>query len=85
MRNDAKPVDYGDEGKDFIGGKICNANVAYNAKFFLMGIPEKRAIGFFQFDRQNFLTKAVKWLNKVSKEFFSSFSIRSKMSFVTTT
>ena len=56
MRNDAKPVDYGDEGKDFIGGKICNANVAYNAKFFLMGIPEKRAIGFFQFDRQNFLT-----------------------------
>lgn len=46
-RSEIMTVEYGEDGKDYVSGKICNANVAFNGKFFLMGIPEKRAIGYF--------------------------------------
>lgn len=44
--------------------EICNARTAYNGKFFLIGIPFYRALGFFSFDRVEFTFKPIKWLTK---------------------
>ena len=67
-RKEVKPVVYGEteEEKSYQGKEICNARVAYNSKFFCIGIPAHRALGFFSFDRSVFTFKPVKWLTKVS-------------------
>ena len=51
---------------------ISNGKVAFNGKFFALGIPgdvrdpkkECRALCFLPFDRQSFIIKPIKWLNK---------------------
>ena len=49
-KGEARAVDYGD-GKNFENNKICNIQIAANNKFFCIGIPEKRALGFFSINR----------------------------------
>ena len=69
QRKDAKPVIYGedeDEAAAFQNELIVNTYVAYNSKFFCIGIPSMRALGFFAFNRVQFTFKPVKWLTKVS-------------------
>ena len=68
QRKDAKPVLYGEEEEEirYQGQLICNTYVAYNSKFFCIGVPSFRALGFFSFDRVEFTFKPVKWLTKVS-------------------
>ena len=48
---ETKDIDFGDDGQDFAGGEISDVAVALNNKFFVIGIPEKRAIGFFGLNR----------------------------------
>jgi hypothetical protein len=69
QRKDAKPVIYGeddDEAAAFQNQLIVNTYVAYNSKFFCIGIPSVRGLGFFAFNRVQFTFKPVKWLTKVS-------------------
>ena len=87
QRKDAKPVMYGesDEEQSYQGKEICNALVAYNSKFFCIGIPAHRALGFFSFDRIEFTFKPVKWLTKVSDCIIIVFSTPLRTSLWTTT
>lgn len=63
---------YGADAKDYEGQRISSAKVAFNGKFFALGIPgdnreqakQCRALGFFSFDRESFIIKPIKWLNK---------------------
>ena len=64
-RKDCKPVFYGENYQDFNNLKICKVVSSYNSKFFAVGIPEKRALGFFSFDRINCVSKNLKWFTKV--------------------
>ena len=50
-KGDTRSVDYGDDGQDFTGSDICNVTLARNNKFFAIGIPSHRAIGFFGINR----------------------------------
>lgn len=50
-KKDTQSIDYGEEGRDFEGHDICNIQVASNNKFFMLGVPAKRAIGFFDLNR----------------------------------
>lgn len=67
-RREIKEVHYGegDAEKAFEGKEVCNARVAYNGKYFLIGIPSHRALGFFSFSRHDFTFKVTKWLTRVS-------------------
>ena len=69
-KGDTRAVDYG-EGEDFLGNEICNVQVAANNKFFAIGIPSHRALGFFGINRSQLVTKPLKWITKVS--FFHHF------------
>ncbi len=64
-------VTYGEseEEKSYEGKLICNARVAYNSKFFCIGLPQHRALGFFAFNRKELTSRPVKWLTKVSAPF----------------
>ena len=65
-KGDTRAVDYGEEGADYLGNEICNVQVAANNKFFAIGIPSHRALGFFGINRSQLVTKPLKWITKVS-------------------
>ena len=65
-KKDTREVDFGEDGLTFVGEDICNVQVASNNKFFMVGVPSKRAIGFFGFNRVQLNTKPLKWVTKVS-------------------
>ena len=66
------PIGYGEAGKAYEGLEICNIQVAYNSKFFAVGIPSKRAFGVFKVDREKLkVTPPVKWITKVSFGFLT--------------
>ena len=65
-RADPKVVDFGEDGKEFAGHKIANIQVSSNNKFFMIGIPSKRALGWFGLNRVHFLVRSLKWITKVS-------------------
>jgi WD40 repeat protein len=61
---DTRAVDYGDDGQNFLGHDICNVHIAANNKFFAIGIPSQRALGFFGMNRSQLVTKPLKWITK---------------------
>lgn len=62
-----RQVDYGDLGKEYMNEVICNVAVAYNSKFFAIGIPSKRAFGIFKIERVFLkVTPPNEWITKVS-------------------
>ena len=65
-KKDIREVDYGEDGQVYAGNEICNVQVALNNKFFMIGIPAKRAIGFFGLNRVQLSTKPLKWVTRVS-------------------
>lgn len=65
-KNEVKPVDFGPDGESYAGFEICNVAVASNNKFFMVAIPEKRAIGWFGLNRNFLTTKPLRWETKVS-------------------
>ena len=65
-KKDAREVDFGEDGQAYMGQDICNVQVASNNKFFMIGVPQKRAIGFFGLNRVQLSTKPLKWITKVS-------------------
>ena len=65
-KKDAREVDFGEDGQLYLGHDICNVQMALNSKFFMIGIPAKRAIGFFGINRVQLNTKPLKWVVKVS-------------------
>ena len=67
-KRDTRDVDFGEEGQAFEGQTICNVQVAQNNKFFMIGVPSKRAIGFFGLNRVQMTAKPLKWITKVSKK-----------------
>ena len=69
-KKDIREIDYGEDGQIYAGGEICNIQVAQNNKFFMVGIPSKRAIGFFGLNRVQLSTKPLKWITKVSNKNF---------------
>ena len=64
---DMRPVDYGERGDDYKEGEICNVHIAANNKFFAVGIPTHRALGFFGINRSQLVTKPLIWITKVSQ------------------
>ena len=50
-RSDPKEVDFGEDGQQFSGFKISNIQVSSNNKYFMIGIPSKRALGWFALNR----------------------------------
>ena len=70
-KGDTRAVDYGEEGADYLGNEICNVQVAANNKFFAIGIPSHRALGFFGINRSQLVTKPLKWITKVSQNFLN--------------
>jgi hypothetical protein len=63
-------VHYGEKGKDFEKCLICNVAIAYNSKYFAIGIPEKRAFGVFSLvrnaDGKLDVLPPTMWVTKVS-------------------
>lgn len=70
-KKDCKQVDYGDNGQVFMGEEICRVQVSYNNKFFMIGVPSKRAIGFFGLNRVQLSSKPLHFITKVSRPYFS--------------
>lgn len=69
-KKDIREVDYGEDGQVYAGNEICNVQVALNNKFFMIGIPAKRAIGFFGLNRVQLSTKPLKWVTRYPFENF---------------
>jgi hypothetical protein len=67
---DTKEVDFGDDGEDFKDSPITNLQISSNNKFFMIGIPEKRALGWFGLNRVQFTTRPLKWIHKYKFENF---------------
>lgn len=67
-KKEDRSVEYGEKGQAYAEHNICNVQVASNNKFFMIGIPAKRAIGFFGLNRLQLSTKPLMWINKVSKK-----------------
>ena len=65
-RKTTEEIEFGDDGEVYAGHHICNVQVALNNKFFMIGVPSKRAIGFFGLNRVQLSTKPLKWVTKVS-------------------
>jgi len=65
-KKDCKKVVYGtgEAEQSYQGKEVCNAQPAYNGKFFMVALPQFRALGFFSFDYRKLEYKAVKWLTK---------------------
>jgi len=66
-KRDFREVDFGEEGASYVGEDICNVQASLNNKFFMLGVPSKRAIGFFGLSRVQLTTKPLKWVTKVSE------------------
>ena len=66
-KRDSREIDFGEDGQVYMGQDICNIQVASNNKFFMIGIPSKRAIGFFGLNRIQLTCKPLKWVTKVSQ------------------
>ena len=60
------PVEFGEEGAAYADQPICKIHAAENNKFFMIGVPSKRAIGFFGLNRMKLTSKPLKWVTKVS-------------------
>ena len=71
-RSSVEPIDFGGEhdSEVYIGLNITDVAVSDNAKFFVIGIPEKKAFGVFTFNRTNFISKPIRWITDVSYIFF---------------
>ena len=63
---DVREIDYGEDGQAYMGHEICNVQLALNNKFFMIGVPSKRALGFFGISRVQLSTKPLKWVTRVS-------------------
>ena len=70
-KRDSREIDFGEDGQVYMGQDICNIQVASNNKFFMIGIPSKRAIGFFGLNRIQLTCKPLKWVTKVSLNSFN--------------
>lgn len=70
-KKDSREVDFGEVGQQYEGHDICNVKAALNNKFFMIGVPSKRAIGFFGLNRVQLSTKPLKWITKVSVVIYS--------------
>jgi hypothetical protein len=46
--------------------EICDVFVSDNAKFYVIGVPEKKAFGIFSFNRSNFISAPVRWITNIS-------------------
>lgn len=66
-KDETRQVEFGEDGAVYANEPICKVQVAENNKFFMIGIPSKRALGFFGLNRQQLTTKPLKWVTKVSK------------------
>ena len=66
-KRDSREIDFGEDGQVYMGQDICNVQVASNNKFFMIGVPSKRAIGFFGLNRIQLTCKPLKWVTKVSQ------------------
>lgn len=67
-RNDCLPVDFGgdEDSKEYKNLEICDVYVSDNAKFYVIGVPEKKAFGIFSFNRSNFISAPVRWITNIS-------------------
>jgi hypothetical protein len=67
-RSSVEPIDFGGEhdSEVYVGLNITDVAVSDNAKFFVIGIPEKKAFGVFTFNRTNFISKPIRWITDVS-------------------
>ena len=87
-KDETRDVDFGEDGQVFANHPIKKVQVAENNKFFMIGIPSRRAIGFFGLNRVQLTSKPLKWITKVScfrsfqvnLTFIFLFSIRSRTS-----
>lgn len=61
-------VNFGVEGdsEQYKGLEICDVCVSDNAKFYVIGVPEKKAFGIFSFNRNNFISAPVRWITNIS-------------------
>ena len=66
-KDEVREVDFGEEGAAYADQPICKIQAAENNKFFMIGIPSKRAIGFFGLNRTQLNSKPLKWVTKVSE------------------
>lgn len=69
-KDETREVDFGEEGAAYADHPICKIQAAENNKFFMIGIPSKRAIGFFGLNRTQLTSKPLKWVTKYSFENF---------------
>lgn len=70
-RNDCTLVDFGadNDSEQYKNLDICDIYVSDNAKFYVIGVPEKKAFGIFSFNRNNFISAPVRWIQSVSNYF----------------
>ena len=50
-KDETRDIDFGEDGNVFANYPITKVQAAENNKFFMIGIPSKRAIGFFGLNR----------------------------------
>jgi len=86
-RSSVEPIDFGGEhdSEVYIGLNITDVAVSDNAKFFVIGIPEKKAFGVFTFNRTNFISKPIRWITDISFEHFFADDLLSTVLFMDTT
>lgn len=67
-RNDCTVVDFGgdEDSEQFKNLEISDVCVSDNAKFYVIGVPEKKAFGIFSFNRNNFISAPVRWITNIS-------------------
>jgi hypothetical protein len=72
-KKDVKKIDFGDNLDS--DSTICNTQVAFNGRFFAVGLvsSSKSLFGIFGFDRKTGEATALKWITKVSVLEISSF------------
>ena len=53
QRSSCEPINYGEvlDGEQYVGLDISDVAVSDNGKFFVIGIPAKKAFGVFTFNR----------------------------------
>jgi len=62
-----RQIDFGEDGREYLGERISNLQISYNSKFFAVGVPDKRVFGVFKIDRDSLrVTPPTKWVDKVS-------------------
>lgn len=86
-RASVEPIDFGSENDSeiYAGLNICDVAVSDNAKFFVIGIPEKKAFGVFTFNRTNFISKPIRWITEISFEHFFADDLLSTVLFMDST